>query len=72
MKSLSIRVDDDIKDRLDALSEKHGLNTSHLMRQAIAEKLEELEDFYMVRTRLAEPFEPVSNEDVWKRVGLAD
>ncbi len=72
MKSISIRIDDNIKDRLDELSEKHGLNASRLMRQAIAEKLEELEDFYMVRKRLAEPFEPVSNEDVWRRAGLAD
>ena len=72
MKAISIRIDDDVKDRLDSLTQAHGLNVSHLMRLAISEKLEELEDFYMVRKRLAEPFVPVSNEDVWKQAGLAD
>lgn len=72
MKAISIRIDDDVKHRLDSLAQAHGLNASHLMRQAISEKLEELEDFYMVRKRLAEPFEPVSNDEVWKRAGLAD
>lgn len=72
MKSVSVRVDDDIKARWDRLSDEHGLNASHLMRQAIVEKLEELEDFYTVRQRLSEPFDPISDKDVWKRVGLAD
>ena len=72
MASISIRIDDEIKARWDRLSEEQGLNASHLMRQAIIDKLEELEDFYIVRRRLSEPFEPVSNEDVWKRAGLAD
>ncbi|MBO6553846.1 MAG: ribbon-helix-helix protein, CopG family [Roseitalea sp.] len=72
MTSMSIRVDAEIKARWDKLSEEHGLNASHLIRQAIIDKLEELEDFYTVRSRLSEPFEPVPNEEVWKRVGLAD
>ncbi|QBK29355.1 type II toxin-antitoxin system RelB family antitoxin [Roseitalea porphyridii] len=72
MKSVSVRIDDDIKARWERLSDEHGLNASHLMRQAIVEKLEELEDFYTVRQRLSEPFDPVPDEDVWKRAGLAD
>ena len=70
MKTISIRVDDTIKQRWDLLSDTHGLNVSHLMRQAIEQKLEELEDFYVVRTRMSEPFTPVANEDVWKALGL--
>lgn len=72
MASLSIRVDDDIKARWDHLSDEQGLNASHLMRQAIIEKLEELEDFYVVRKRLSEPFEPIPDKDVWKELGLED
>ena len=69
MKSVSVRIDDDIKARWDQLADEHGLNASHLMRQAIIEKLEELEDFYVVRQRLSEPFETIDNEEVWKRLG---
>jgi predicted transcriptional regulator len=72
MKTISVRIDDELKRRLDRLTDAHGLNASHLMRQAIAEKLEELEAFYTVRERLSEPFTPVANEEVWKRLGLAD
>ena len=72
MKSVSIRIDDDVKARWDRLSDEHGLNASQLMRQAITEKLEELEDFYIVRRRLSEPFEAVPAEDVWKALDLKD
>ena len=72
MKTVSIRIDDEIKQRWDALADLHGLNASHLMRQAITDKLEELEDFYVIRERLNEPFEPVPNDAVWKKLGIAD
>ncbi len=72
MKSVSVRIDDDIKARWDQLADEHGLNASHLMRQAIIEKLEELEDFYVVRQRLSEPFETIPAEQVWKELGLED
>lgn len=72
MATLSIRIDDDIKARWQKLSEDHGLNQSHLFREAIIEKLEELEDFYIVRERLAHPHETVSNSTVWKELGLED
>lgn len=72
MAAISIRIDPAIKARWDRLTDEQGLNASHLMRQAIIEKLEELEDFYTVRQRLSEPFEPVDAGDVWKRAGLED
>jgi RHH-type rel operon transcriptional repressor/antitoxin RelB len=72
MATLSIRVDDDIKARWARLSQDHGLNQSQLFRQAIIDKLEELEDFYIVRERLAHPYATVSDSDVWKELGLAD
>ena len=72
MKTVSVRLDDDIKARWEDLAQTHGLNQSQLMREAITDKLEELEDFYMVRMRMAEPFSPIANDEVWKRLGLAN
>ncbi len=72
MATLSIRIDDEVKARWTRLSAEFGLNQSQLFRQAIEEKLEELEDFYIVRERLDKPFKTVSNEDVWKDLGLED
>lgn len=72
MKTISVRIDDETKQRLDRLTVSHGLNASHLMRQAISEKLEELEDFYTVSERMASTFKPVSNDEVWKRLGIKD
>ena len=72
MKTVSVRIDDDIKARWEDLAQTHGLNQSQLMREAITDKLEELEDFYIVRMRMAEPFTPIANDEVWKRLGLAD
>lgn len=72
MATVSIRIDDDTKSRWNDLARAHGLNQSELFRQAIIEKLEELEDFYVVRERLAKPFKPVANDDVWKELGIED
>lgn len=70
MKTISIRIDEDVKRRWDQLADEHGLNQSRLMREAILEKLEELEDFYVVKERTGEPFTPVPDEEVWRRLGL--
>jgi predicted DNA-binding protein len=72
MKTISIRIDETVKQRWDKLAGEHGLNQSQLMREAILEKLEELEDFYVVRQRMAEPFEAIANDDVWSRLGFED
>lgn len=72
MATVSIRIDDETKRRWNDLAKAHGLNQSELFRQAIIEKLEELEDFYVVKDRSAKPFKTLSNEDVWKELGLED
>ena len=72
MATVSVRIDDDTKSRWNSLAKTHGLNQSELFRQAIVEKLEELEDFYVVRERTAKPFKPVPNDDVWKELGIED
>ena len=72
MATVSIRIDNDTKSRWNSLAKTHGLNQSEIFRQAIIDKLEELEDFYVVRERLAKPFKAVSNDDVWKDLGIED
>jgi predicted DNA-binding protein len=72
MATVSIRIDDDTKSRWNRLAQAHGLNQSELFRQAIIDKLEELEDFYIVRERLSQPFTSSSNDDVWKDLGIED
>lgn len=72
MKTVSLRLDEDVKARWDKLSRAHGLNASKLMRDAIVDRLEELEDFYVVQARLTTPFTPVPNDEVWKELGDKD
>ena len=72
MKTLSVRIDDEIKRRLDELTAKHGINRSHVVREALVEKLEELEDFYVARERLGKPYKSVTHEKLMKDAGLAD
>ena len=43
MATVSFRIDDELKERLDGLAEKHGLNVSHVFRQALAEKIDDLQ-----------------------------
>jgi predicted DNA-binding protein len=70
MKTISIRIGDDVKQRWDRLADEHRLDQSSLMREAILEKLEELEDFYVVKQRSEQPFTTIDNETVWKRLGI--
>ena len=72
MKTLSIRIDDDIKQRWSQLAEAHGLNPSQHMRAAIIDRLEELEDYYVVRERLEQPYKTIPHDDVWRSRGLND
>mgnify|MGYP001490993766 CR=1 FL=1 len=72
MKTISIRIDDDVKARWDRLADEYGLNQSRLMRDAIVDRLEELEDFYIVKQRTASDFVAIDDSEVWKRLGLED
>ena len=72
MRSISFRVEDGLKERLVCLARAHGLNLSHVVREAIAERVEDLEDFYEVSARLARPHRRLSDADVWAELDLAD
>ena len=47
MQSLNIRIPDNLADRLDDLASETGRTKSYYVRQALEEKLEELEDYYL-------------------------
>lgn len=72
MKTVSVRIDDDIKQRWAELAKAHGLNPSQHMRDAIIDRLEELEDYYVVKERLSQPYETIPHEEVWRRLGFED
>ena len=72
MRSISIRVEDDLKQRLERLAQAHGLNLSQVLREAIAERVEELEDFYEVSARLARSDRRVADAEVWAELDRAD
>jgi len=70
MATVSIRIDDDIKRRLNLMVELTGRSPTSILREAILDKMEELEDHLVVTERLAKPFRSVSDEDVWKEIGI--
>jgi predicted DNA-binding protein len=70
MATLGIRIDDDIKQRLKRVAELTGMSQSAISREAIYDRVEELEDLLVVKERLAKPFRTVSNEDVWRGIGI--
>jgi len=72
MANINIRVDDDIKQRLKRLAGLTGMSQSAISREAIYDKMEELEDFHTVKQRMAKPFRSMPNEHVWKELGIED
>lgn len=49
---LSIRLTEEIENRLEKLARKTGRTKSYYVRQAILEYLEDLEDYYLAEERL--------------------
>jgi RHH-type rel operon transcriptional repressor/antitoxin RelB len=47
MTSLNIRIPEQVAERLDFLAHETGRTKSYYVREAIEEKLEELEDYYL-------------------------
>jgi RHH-type rel operon transcriptional repressor/antitoxin RelB len=50
---LALRLPPDIEQRLDALAKKTGRSKSYYAREAILRQIEDIEDDYLVRRRLA-------------------
>jgi RHH-type rel operon transcriptional repressor/antitoxin RelB len=73
---LSIRLPQDVEDRLDTLAAKTGRSKTFYVTQAIREHLDDIEDLYLAEQRLIEiqagRTKTVPLEELMKRHGLED
>jgi RHH-type transcriptional regulator, rel operon repressor / antitoxin RelB len=71
---LALRLPPEIEERLDALSRRTGRSKSYYAREAILEHLDDLEDIYLAKQRLAAlragRSDAVPLADVMKRHGV--
>jgi len=74
--AVSLRLPEDLKARLEKLSKLTGRSKTYYMVEAIAEKLEDLEDLYLAEQRTlalrAGRSRTYTLDEVEKRLGLAD
>lgn len=72
MSTITCRVDDDIKHRLDSVVEQLGLNQSKIIRDAVIERLEELEELALLMERIKANRRKRPINELWKELGLDD
>jgi RHH-type transcriptional regulator, rel operon repressor / antitoxin RelB len=65
---LALRLPPGIEKRLDALAKKTGRTKSFYAREAILRQIEDIEDYYLARRRLARGGPRVTLESVERRV----
>ena len=74
MKTASLRLPDEISQRLDRLADRTGRSKTFYMQAAILEYLDDLEDLYLAEQRLidiqAGKSQAVPLEEVMERYGL--
>ncbi len=71
---LAVRLDPDLEARLTAVAKRTGRSKSYYARQAIEDKIEELEDIAAAEEvlRTYDPTKNVSLAEVRRRLGLDD
>ena len=71
---LAVRLDPDLEARLTAVAKRTGRSKSYYARQAIEEKIEELEDIALLEEALKtyDPSKNKSLEQVMRDLGLED
>ncbi len=67
---LTIRLNNDLENRLIALSQKTGRPKSYYVRQAIQDFLEEKEDYLLAISRLEKNNPRISLAELEKKLGL--
>ena len=72
MTSVTFRLDDSLNQRFDGLVTELGLNKSSVMRDAIAAKLDELEEVLTIQKRLKERDNKISSNELWANLGIND
>ena len=68
---LALRLPPALEKRLGALAKKTGRTKSYYAREAILRQIEDIEDYYLARRRLARGGPRVSLESVERRVKKA-
>lgn len=76
MASVSLRLPDEVSQRLEHLAKLTGRSKTYYMLEAIREHIDDLEDLYLAEQRLADSRAGTSQtytlEEVEKSLGLAD
>lgn len=69
---LSVRLDPELEARLDAVAKRTGRSKSHYVREALIEKIEELEDIALLEEALRDPDagKTISMERMRRELGL--
>ena len=67
---LAIRLPEAIEARLNALANETGRTKTTLAREAIAEYIDDLEDYYLAEARARRNRKTVPLEDVERELGL--
>ena len=69
---LAVRLDPDLEARLTAVAKRTGRSKSHYAREAIREKIEELEDIALLEEALRDPDvgKAISHEQMRRELGL--
>ena len=75
-RSISVRLDSEISERLNILSELTGRSKSYYIKEAVEQRLDEMELIYLAQSRSenlrSEKSHTVSWEELKKRNGLED
>jgi len=69
---LALRLPQELEHRLTVLAEKTGRTKSYYAKKAIADFLENQEDYYIAVERLQENLPSISLKTVIKKLGLED
>lgn len=69
---LAIRLPESIEKRLGQLAQETGLTKTALVREAILEHIDDLEDFFLAESRARKNRKTISLEDVERELGLAN
>ena len=69
---LAVRLDPDLEARLDAVARRTGRSKSYYAREALLEKIEELEDLALLEEALKDPDygNRISLEEMKRELGL--
>ena len=68
--NISFRVEQAVHDRFMSATERLGLNASKVLREALTERLEELEQLVIVADQLKENRQRRSLDELCKELGL--